>query len=56
MKKLLLMSIQFAALIIPSLAALESNAMRGAKRAAMLVVAYNFIYIFVVMVVWMSLD
>lgn len=57
MKKLLLMSVQLAVLIIPSLAAtFEPNAVRGAKRALAMVVAYNFIYIFVVLVVWMSLE
>ncbi len=56
MKKLLLMSVQLVVLIVPSLlAAFEPNAVRGAKRSAAIFVAYNFVYIFVVLVVWMSI-
>ena len=30
--------------------------MRGAKRAVMMFVTYNFFYIFLVLVVWMSME
>lgn len=56
MKKLLLMSVLYALIILPSLAALrERNAVRGVKRAVAGFVAYNFFYIFVVLVVWASM-
>jgi hypothetical protein len=56
MKKFLLMSVLYALLVLPSLAARESNAVRGVKRAVAMFVAYNFFYIFVVLVVWMSME
>ncbi|MET0402585.1 MAG: hypothetical protein ABW123_09290 [Cystobacter sp.] len=56
MKKFLLMSVLFAVLILPSLAARETHAVRGVKRAVAMFVAYNFFYIFLVLVVWMSME
>jgi hypothetical protein len=56
MKKLLLMSVLYALLVLPSLAARETNAVRGVKRAVAMFVAYNFFYIFLVLVVWMSME
>ena len=56
MKKFLLMSVLYAVLILPGLAARESNAVRGVKRAVLMVVVYNFFYIFLVLVVWMSME
>jgi hypothetical protein len=56
MKKFLLMSVLYALLVLPSLAAREPNAVRGVKRAVAMFVAYNFFYIFVVLVVWMSME
>lgn len=57
MKKLLLMSVLYALIILPSLAAThERNAVRGVKRAVAGFVVYNFFYIFVVLVLWTSLD
>ncbi|MFY0582625.1 hypothetical protein [Cystobacter ferrugineus] len=56
MKKFLLMSVLYALLVLPGLAAREPNAARGVKRAVAMFVAYNFFYIFVVLVVWMSME
>ncbi|ATB30043.1 hypothetical protein [Melittangium boletus] len=55
MKKFLLMSVLYALLVLPSLAAREQNAVRGVKRAVAMFVAYNFFYIFVVLVLWTSM-
>jgi hypothetical protein len=56
MKKFILMSVLYAVLILPSLAAREHNAVRGVKRAVAMFVAYNFLYAFLVLVVWTSLE
>ncbi|HEX8824038.1 MAG TPA: hypothetical protein VF794_29230 [Archangium sp.] len=56
MKKFLLMSVLYATLVIPSLAARERNATRGVKRAVAMFVAYNFLYAFLVLVVWTSME
>ncbi len=56
MKKFLLMSVVYALIVLPSLAARERNAVRGVKRAVASFVAFNFVYIFLVLVVWMSMD
>ncbi|WP_200883729.1 hypothetical protein [Archangium violaceum] len=56
MKKFILMSVLYAVLILPSLAARERNAARGVKRAVALFVAYNFLYAFLVLSVWTQLE
>jgi hypothetical protein len=56
MKKFILMSVLYAVLILPSLAARERNAVRGVKRAVAMFVAYNFLYAFLVLVVWTSME
>lgn len=56
MKKFILMSVIYATLIIPILAARESNPARGVKKALALFVAYNFLYAFLVLVVWTSME
>ena len=56
MKKFLLMSVLYALIVFPSLAASERNAVRGVKRAVVAFVSFNFLYIFLVLVVWMSMD
>ncbi len=56
MKKFLLMSVLYAIIVLPSLAAREHNAVRGVKRAVALFVAYNFLYAFLVLVVWTAME
>jgi NADH:ubiquinone oxidoreductase subunit H len=56
MKKFILMSVLYAVLILPSLAARERNAVRGAKRAVAMFVAYNFLYAFLVLAVWTQME
>lgn len=56
MKKFILMSVLYAIIVLPSLAAREPNAMRGVKRAVAMFVAYNFLYAFLVLVVWTAME
>ncbi len=56
MKKFILMSVLYAIILLPSLAARERNPMRGVKRAMAMMVAFNFFYAFLVLVVWMQLE
>jgi hypothetical protein len=56
MKKFLLMSVLYATIILPSLAARERNPSRGVKRAVAMFVAYNFLYVFLVLVIWTSME
>ena len=56
MKKFILMSVLYAIIVLPSLAAREPNAIRGIKRAVAMFVAYNFLYAFLVLVVWTALE
>jgi hypothetical protein len=56
MKKFLLMSVLYAIIVLPSLAAREPNAVRGIKRAVAMFVAYNFLYAFLVLVVWTAME
>ena len=41
---------------LPSLAARERNAVRGVKRAVAMFVAYNFLYAFLVLMVWTQME
>jgi hypothetical protein len=56
MKKFLLMSVLYSIIVLPCLAARERNAARGVKRAMAAVVAYNFLYAFLVLVIWTSME
>ncbi|HSP80157.1 MAG TPA: hypothetical protein VLQ93_16620 [Myxococcaceae bacterium] len=56
MKKFILMSVLYAIILLPSLAARERNPVRGVKRAMAMMVAFNFFYAFLVLVVWMQLE
>jgi hypothetical protein len=56
MKKFILMSVLYSIIVFPSLAAREPNAKRGVKRAVAMFVAYNFLYAFLVLVVWTSME
>jgi hypothetical protein len=56
MKKFILMSVLYAIILLPSLAARERNPVRGVKRAMVMMVAFNFFYAFLVLVVWMQLE
>ena len=56
MKKFILMSVLYAVLILPSLAARERNAVRGVKRAVAMFVAYNFVYALLVLMVWTQME
>ena len=56
MKKFLLMSVLYATIVLPSLAARERNAARGVKRAVAMVVAYYFLYAILVLVIWTSME
>jgi hypothetical protein len=56
MKKFILMSVLYATIVLPILAARERNAARGVKRAVAMFVAYNFLYAFLVLVVWTSME
>lgn len=56
MKKFLLMSVIYSTLILPILAARERNPERGVKKAMAMFVAYNFLYAFLVLVIWTSME
>jgi len=56
MKKFILMSVLYAIIILPTLAARDPDAARGVKKAVALFVAYNFVYAFLVLVVWTSME
>jgi hypothetical protein len=55
MKKFLLMSVIYATLILPILAARERHPTRGAKKAVAMFVAYNFLYAFLILVIWTAM-
>jgi hypothetical protein len=56
MKKFILMSVIYSTIVLPILAARERHPARGAKKAVAMFVAYNFLYAFLVLVVWTSMD
>lgn len=51
MKKLILLSILFAMIALPTLAARSAHPVQGVKRAMVMVVLFNFIYTFAVLVI-----
>jgi hypothetical protein len=55
MKKLILLSMLFAIITLPTLAARSRNPVQGVKRAVALMVLFNFLYTFAVLVIWYRL-
>ena len=56
MKKFLLLSVLYAMILLPSLAARERHPVRGVKKAIMMVALFNLVYAFAVLVIWPRLD
>lgn len=56
MKKLLLLQVLYALLIIPSLAARNPHPVRGLKWALLLMVLFNLWYAVAVLVIWPQLE
>jgi hypothetical protein len=56
MKKFLLLSVLYALILLPSLAARERHPVRGVKKAILMVVVFNLFYAFAVLVIWPRLD
>ena len=56
MKKLLLLHVLYATLIIPSLAARNPHPVRGLKWALLFVALFNLWYAFAVLVIWPQLE
>ncbi|XXF78067.1 hypothetical protein P2318_34235 [Myxococcaceae bacterium GXIMD 01537] len=50
MSKLILLSVLAALVTLPTLAARDSHPQRGLKRAVLLMVVFNFVYAFAVLV------
>jgi hypothetical protein len=56
MKKFLLLSVLYAIILLPSLAARERHPVRGVKKAILMMVVFNACYAFVALVIWPLLD
>lgn len=56
MKKFLLLSVLYALILLPSLAARERHPARGIKKAILMMVIFNLCYAFAVLVIWPQLD
>jgi hypothetical protein len=56
MKKFLLLSVLYAMILLPSLAARERHPVRGVKKAILMMVLFNLFYAFAVLVIWPRLD
>ncbi|HYH98378.1 hypothetical protein [Hyalangium sp.] len=56
MKKFLLLSVLYAIILLPSLAARERHPVRGVKKAILMMVVFNLVYTFAVLVIWPRLD
>jgi hypothetical protein len=56
MKKFLLLSVLYAMILLPSLAARERHPVRGVKKAILMMVIFNICYAFAVLVIWPRLD
>ena len=56
MKKLLLLQVLYALLIIPALAARHPDPVRGVKWAMLLMVLFNLWYMFSVLFIWPKLE
>ena len=54
MHKLMLLSVIFATIILPSLAARSRNPVAGVKRTIALMLLFHFFYTFLVLVIWYS--
>jgi len=56
MKKFLLLSVLYSLILLPSLAARERHPVRGVKKAVLMMVLFNLVYTFAVLVIWPQLD
>ncbi len=56
MKKFLLLSVLYAMILLPSLAARERHPARGVKKTILMMVIFNLCYAFMVLVVWTRMD
>jgi hypothetical protein len=56
MKKFLLLSVLYAIILLPALAARERHPVRGVKKAIFMMVLFNVCYAFVALVIWPQLD
>ena len=56
MKKLLLLHVLYAILILPSLAARNPHPIRGLKWGLLMMVLFNLWYAFAVLVIWPKLE
>jgi hypothetical protein len=56
MKKFLLLSVLYALVVLPGVAARERHPVRGLKKAIALMVLFNLFYAFAVLVIWPQLD
>jgi len=54
MRKLILLSVVFATIILPTLAARSRNPLQGVKRTIALMALFHLIYTFLVLVVWFA--
>jgi hypothetical protein len=55
-KKLILLQILYAVLVIPSLAARNPHPIRGLKWGLLMMVLFNLWYVFAVLVIWPTLE
>jgi hypothetical protein len=56
MKKFMLLSVLYSLILLPSLAARERHPARGVKKAILMMVVFNLVYTFMVLVIWPRLD
>lgn len=56
MKKFMLLSVLYAMILLPSLAARERHPARGVKKAILWMVLFNLWYAFSVLVIWTRMD
>jgi hypothetical protein len=56
MKKFLLLSVLYALVVLPSVAARERHPVRGLKKAIAMMVLFNLFYAFAVLVIWPQMD
>ncbi|SEU27708.1 hypothetical protein [Stigmatella erecta] len=56
MKKFLLLSVLYALVVLPGVAARERHPVRGLKKAIALMVLFNLCYAFAVLVIWPQMD
>ncbi len=56
MKKFMLLSVLYAMILLPSLAARERHPARGVKKTILMMVIFNLCYAFAVLVIWTRMD